>query len=528
VDETSLDRFERLPAIDALRSALRAAFGLELTLVSARGPRAHERGGVMTAPSTCCRSVLFSREGFARCDAFYRGLGATSAESAAGCHLGLAALSVPVIVEGDLVATVVASGFVATSLASVPPPDPAVVGASLRALDPSVTDVSSLIRALPEVRGDRVVAVRAILRVAAEEIADAEARERKRARGVQRTSVAGAFGLVGGSPAMREVFELVRRVSDSDASVLVLGESGVGKELVARAIHENSPRSKGPFVAQSCAAISDETLESSLFGHLRGAFSGALRANEGLFGAASGGTLFLDEVAEMSPAMQVKLLRVLSDGSYLPVGATSPRQADVRVIAATHHDLPAMVQRGEFRQDLFYRLHVLALRVPPLRERVGDLDALLAHFVARTPGAPETLSAEARRCLERYGWPGNVRELGAEVARWAVVAAGEAEVRPEHLSPAIRDAGGFSTGASAARVEPEASPPAEEPAVARPAADTITVGASGTLAAVVESLERELLTRGLARTGGNRTQLARELDISRTTLNERLKRFGLG
>ncbi len=520
VDETPLERFERLPAIAALRATMKAAMKLELVVTSPEGPSAHARGGVMAASSDCCRSVLFSREGFARCDAFYRHLGERDGETAGPCHLGLAAVSVPVIVEGEVIAAVAASGFLATSLAQVPPPDPARLARELLALDPGVTDAGELVRKLPQVRGDRIDVVRAILRVAAEEIADAELRERKRTRG-RAGDAPGAFGILGQSPAMREVLELVRKVQGSEASVLILGESGTGKELVARAIHEHGARSKGPFVAQSCAAMSDEMLESALFGHVRGAFSGALRAEGGLFGAAHGGTLFLDEVAEMSPAMQVKLLRVLSDGSYSPVGATNARRADVRVIAATHRDLQAMVAEGRFRQDLFYRLHVLAIRLPPLRERAGDLPILLEHFQRQTPRVPLAIQPEAMRCLERYGWPGNVRELAAEVARWGVVAGDEEIVRPEHLSPEVRDAGGF------ARARQSMLPPSEQAATEAPAAPARTPstkepgrGGRGARAQHPRARPR--------RTGGNRTQLARELDISRTTLNERLKRYGLG
>jgi DNA-binding NtrC family response regulator len=510
VDETPLDRFDRLPGVAVARAILKRAMKLELIVTSAAGPVAHARGAVMAAPSECCRSVLYSPTGFARCDAFYRSLGTRDAETAGPCHLGLAAISVPVIVDGEVVAAVVASGFLATALSNVPPPDPGKLARDLLALDPNIVDAGRLIRDLPQARGDRVDVVRAILRVAAEEIADAESRERKRVRGVS-ADAPGAFGILGASPAMREVLELVRRVHASEAPVLVLGESGTGKELIARAIHDHGARRGGPFVAQSCAAISDEMLESSLFGHVRGAFSGASRSEGGLFGAASGGTLFLDEVAEMSPAMQVKLLRVLSDGTYMPVGATAARRADVRVIAATHRDLSALVSGGAFRQDLFYRLHVLALRLPPLRERAGDLPLLLAHFQSKTKDAPIAIHADAMRCIERYPWPGNVRELAAEVARWGVVAAGEEIVRPEHLSPNVRDAGGFvGRRATAEIVAPT------------------TVEHVGTLASAVEALERSILEQGLARTGGNRTQLAKELEISRTTLNERLKRYQLG
>jgi two-component system response regulator HupR/HoxA len=490
----------------------------------------------MVGSSEVCRNALFSRDGFERCDAHYRALARDEAAESEGpprervstCHLGLGCLSVPAD-AGDGAILVVASGFSAVGLEGTPPADPSALAHALAALDPSLRDAMEPVRRLPVLKNDRIAAVQAILRVAAQEIANEAEDELRRltpretgvvGRGegarpiassrddIAAPSLPGLFGIVGASPRMRTVFDLVRKVAASDANVLVVGESGTGKELVARAIHDHGTRRGKPFVAQSCASMSEELLESTLFGHVRGAFSGAVRGSEGLFGAARGGTLFLDEVAEMPLAMQAKLLRVLSDGSYLPVGAVHPKRTDVRVLAATHRDLSGMVARGEFRQDLFYRLHVLAIELPPLRARTGDLKPLLDQFVAQTRDAPGRVSATAMRCLEKYGWPGNVRELRAEVERWAITAQGSPEVGPEHLSQPVREAGGYGGGA-------------EDDAIL--AASTGT----GTLEQAVEALERALLARGLERTGGNRTQLARELAISRTTLLERLKRFGL-
>ncbi|GAB4196653.1 MAG: hypothetical protein OHK0013_04040 [Sandaracinaceae bacterium] len=513
-DLETLERFERLRGVQVARAILKDAFGLELFVVSADGPLAHARGGVIVGSSEVCRTVLFSREGFARCDAHYRTLASASAEQARPCHLGLGCLSVPAPV-GETTLHVVASGFSAPSLEGCPPVDPRALAHALAALDPSLRDATEPVRRLPVLQSDRVAAVRAILRVAAQEIANEAEDELRRLAPRPRSDASptvpppqpGLFGIVGASARMRVVFDLVRKVAASDANVLIVGESGTGKELVARAIHEHGARSKQPFVAQSCAAVPDDVLESTLFGHVRGAFSGASRGSEGLFGAARNGTLFLDEVAEMSVAMQAKLLRVLSDGTYLPVGAVHPRRTKVRVLAATHRDLAAMVARGEFRQDLFYRLHVLAIELPPLRERTGDLKILLDGFLAATRDVPTRVSATAMRCLERYAWPGNVRELRAEVERWAITAQGAAEVGPEHLSQPIREAGGYG-GADGS------------PIVAAAAG-------TGTLEDAVQALERSLLERGLERTRGNRTRLARELAISRTTLLERLKRFGL-
>jgi two-component system response regulator HupR/HoxA len=503
-----LGRHERLRGLAVARAILRDALGLELTLVDRGGPLAHQRGGVMAGSSEVCRTALFAREGFERCDAFYRALGEGDAEERRCCHLGLTAVSTPVRVDDVVVGHVVASGFVDPRSTSTPPPEPGELARALAGLDPHLVDPSDPVRRLPVVAGDRVRLVRAALRAAAQEIGAEEEDERRRLRRGGAGDGPGLWGIVGASPPMRELFDLLRRVVRSDATVLIAGESGTGKELVARALHEHGPRAGGPFVAQSCGAVPDDVLESTLFGHVRGAFSGAIRASEGLFGAAHGGTLFLDEVGEMSPAMQVKLLRVLQDGTYLPVGATSPRQADVRVVAASHRDLREMVQAGTFRQDLFYRLHVLTTRLPPLRDRPGDLRLLVEHLLGQVDGAPPRVGEAAWRCLERYAWPGNVRELRAEVERWTVAAAGEPEVGPEHLSPAVREAGGYagSGGAEAAAA----------------------AAGEASLAEAVEALERAIIARGLERTGRNRTQLAKELGISRTTLNERLKRFGMG
>ena len=492
MEPSTLERWERLRGVEMARRILDEGFGLPLLLLGPEGPAAHARGGVLRALSDPCRVALFTREGFARCDAFYRGL-----ESGTHvCHLGLHAFVEPVRVEGVIVAHVAVSGF-----ARGDEPSRAELFDSLRTLDPSV--VPDRLRRLPIV--DEGHPVHAVLRAVAAEIAAHEA-ERRRREPERGGGAPGMWGIVGRSPQMEAVFPLLSRLAASNATALVLGESGTGKELVARALHEHGPRAAAPFVAQNCAALPADLLESALFGHVRGAFSGASRSSAGLFGTADGGTLFLDEVGDMSPALQVKLLRVLQDGTYTPVGATAPRRADVRVIAATHKDLGALVEEGSFRADLFYRLHVLPLVLPPLRDRVGDLRLLVEHFQQEL-GGPPRVSDAAWRCLERYRWPGNVRELRSEVQRWQLLAGDAREVTPELLSPAIRDAGGY------------------EPLQTR-AAQAAARG-EGTLAAAVEALERAVIERGLRRTGGNRSRLAKELQISRTTLAERLKRYGL-
>lgn len=480
-----VERWERLRGVEVARDILRDAFGLSLAFVGPEGPIKHRLGGVMESSSEVCRALLFTREGFAACDAHYRG------EPGPECHLGLSVFVEP-IAEQDV--RVVASGFARDA----DTPDRAALLEKVQAYDPNAGP--DVVRSLPIV--ERSGPVRAILRSVAAEI---EAHEAERKARLQ-SDGKGMWGILGRSPQMDAVFELLPRLAQSDATALILGESGTGKELIAQALHQHGRRSHAPFVAQNCAALPDDLLESTLFGYVRGAFSGAARSSEGLFGAADGGALFLDEVGDMSAALQVKLLRVLQDGVYHPVGSTKAKRADVRVIAATHKDLAELVEEGTFRQDLFYRLHVLPIRLPPLRDRVGDVRLLVRHFRGETDVGARVSDA-AWECLERYRWPGNVRELRAEVQRWQLTAADSEVIGPEHLAAPIRDAGGYSAFEGAAAVA--------------------AVRGEATLAEAVEALERAIIQRGLERTDGNRTQLARELGISRTTLAERLKRYGL-
>ncbi|MEZ6186155.1 MAG: sigma 54-interacting transcriptional regulator [Planctomycetota bacterium] len=249
-------------------------------------------------------------------------------------------------------------------------------------------------------------------------------------------------GLLTGDAAMLEVFQIVENVARTDATVLVRGESGSGKELVARAVHAESERAAGPFVAVNCAALAPSLLESQLFGHVKGAFTGAVNAHEGLFRRAHGGTLFLDEVAELPLDLQAKLLRVLEEGELTPVGGTRPLPVDVRVVAATHRSLRAEVRAGRFREDLMYRLRVVPLFIPPLRERRGDVELLLWRFVAQHnrhgPRRVERVAPEAMRALLDHPWPGNIREL-KNVVQYAFAVGRGAELLLSELPPEFRE-----------------------------------------------------------------------------------------
>jgi two-component system, NtrC family, response regulator PilR len=313
-------------------------------------------------------------------------------------------------------------------------------------------------------------------------------------------------GIIGRSSRMRELFQLLETVAGTSSTVLITGETGTGKELAARAIHHNSPRRNHRFVALNCSAIPETLLEAELFGHVRGAFTGAVANRQGRLEQAHKGTLFLDEVGTMSPALQAKLLRVLQEREFERVGESHTVKIDVRVIAATHSDLAKMVAEGSFREDLFYRLNVIPVVMPPLRERREDIPLLVQHFLERLAGEsgkpPVTVSQEAIRRLMAYTWPGNVRQLENVIERALAFSRGRTQLDVADLAPEIQN-------------------------------DAAPSDASGVwlpdegidFASYVETVELSLIRRSLERTQGNKRQAARLLNLKRTTLIEKLKRL---
>ena len=310
--------------------------------------------------------------------------------------------------------------------------------------------------------------------------------------------------LVGHSPAIIEVMKTLARVAPSQASVLIMGETGTGKELIARTIHQYSERADRKFVAVNCSALAEGLLESELFGHVRGAFTGAAGARPGLFREADRGTLFLDEIGDISPGLQARLLRALQEHEIVPVGSEAPVKVDVRVLAATHRDLAALVREGKFREDLYYRLNVVTLEIPPLRERRQDVPLLIDHFLrvlaARHGRGPVAVDAEAQARLLAYDWPGNVRELNNVLER-ALVLAAQDVIGPEHLPDEVR-----GDGHVAAASVPDAGESGPPPSL--------------------EEVERKHVLRVLEYTGGNRERAAGILGISRRTLTRMLQRWG--
>ena len=308
-------------------------------------------------------------------------------------------------------------------------------------------------------------------------------------------------GVIGKSRAMKGVYDLLGKVVDSDATVLLSGETGTGKELLARSIHKEGPRHGNSFVAVNCGAMTEQLLESELFGHRKGSFTGAVSDRPGLFESANGGTLFLDEIGETSAALQVRLLRAIQEGEIRRVGEDRDRKVNVRLVAATNRDLKEEVEKGDFREDLFYRLNVFPITLPPLRDRKEDIPELALHFLGKKndgeSAGPQGFTAHAMDALGAYEWPGNIRELENEVERATLLCGGEQRIDITHLSERIGSAGG-----AAARVPRQ-----------------------GKLKDVLAQVEREMILQALEENDGNRTRAAEALGMSRWGLVQKVKAY---
>ncbi|PQJ96591.1 nitrogen regulation protein NR(I) [Chromatium okenii] len=325
--------------------------------------------------------------------------------------------------------------------------------------------------------------------------------------------------IIGEAPAMQEVFRAIGRLARSHITVLINGESGTGKELVAHALHRHSPRSERPFIALNMAAIPRDLLESELFGHERGAFTGAQARREGRFEQADGGTLFLDEIGDMPAEMQTRLLRVLADGAFYRVGGVAPLRVDVRIIAATHQHLETLVQQGRFREDLFHRLNVIRIHLPALRDRREDIPLLMRHFLAQAAielsCEPKVLQPTAIEQLQRLDWPGNVRQL-ENTARWLTVMAAGKQIHAEDLPPELNPLLAETTDDEA-----------WEPALRRWARQRLTQQQEALLDTALPTFERILIQVALEHTAGRRQEAARRLGWGRNTLTRKIKELRL-
>ncbi len=509
-----------------LKDIIRKWWHVELAFADAKGyVLDHAEGKVIPPNNDFCRLALFSKEGFRRCNESVkvardklRGQAKARRSIVHECHLGFDLVACPVVLDGEMAGFIFVGGAVSTPMSPI---QGTTLLAKIRELNTGGTDLDRALERVPVMTKPELDHLQDLLEFGANEIQTyhAEVTSRERERESLQLELGNQFrfeNIIGNSRAMQGVFRLLEKIIPSDSTILIHGESGTGKELVARAIHHNGPRAKQAFVVQNCSAFNDNLLESALFGHVKGAFTGAIKDKKGLFEIADGGSFFLDEIGDMSPALQVKLLRVLQEGTFTPVGGTEQRQVDVRVIAATHKDLQRMVERGEFREDLYYRINVIKVVIPPLRERMEDLPILCEHFLKKhfrgKTGKPPPLSDEAMLAFQRYPWPGNIRELENEIERLLVLGGDLEDLPMDLLSARVRDAAGAPLAANGS---------------ARPSADGSGPVAQGALKDAVEALERDMIRQGLVRTHWNKSQLAKELGISRSNLIMKVERYGL-
>jgi len=482
--------FDELPDVAIARDLLRRWWGLDLGMVDASG------AGYVRTSHAACETVQGAVR--AACDGVMSQIAAELAASRSGepvvreCHAGLFVIAAPVRGARGLAGVVYASGARAAATTVE------VAAERLGAIVGSPDEARAMAASVPVLDDADLARVRDLV------VSAAAAVERAQPSVIMPTTFHHPFTeIVGDAPAVREVVKLLTKVVKSEATVLIHGESGTGKELIARAIHYHGPRAKKPFVVQNCSAFNDNLLESALFGHIRGAFTGAVKDQPGLFQVADGGTFFLDEIGDMSAALQVKLLRVLQEGTLMPVGGTKPVKVDVRIIAASHKDLIAMAAHRQFREDLLYRVNVLKITVPPLRDRVSDIPRLAQFFVTKhwraakgsAAAAPPRLSQGALARLVAYAWPGNIRELENEVERMLVLAGDAPELTVQMVSPRVA-----GTSHAAGRA----------------------------LRDVIATAEAGAIVAALGRHAGDRDSAAQDLGISRSYLDARSAALGLG
>ena len=514
---------------------VREFWGLELALADEKGYVIdHADGKIVPSQNEFCRRALFSKEGFKRCNDSVAVLADRLAsdlkkpketESTATvhqCHLGFELVGHPVVVENSTLGFVFAGGGVRQNKKI-----------NQQELIQRLRDFSEVTLGNPQKMIDEIPALSegdisklsGLVKAAAEWVG--RAFKEQSATGLHEIpssnkaadpKIASPFPeIVGTCPSMQKVYSLLKKIVRSESTVLIHGESGTGKELIARAIHYHGPRADKPFVVQNCSAFNDNLLESALFGHVRGSFTGAVKDQKGLFEVADGGTFFLDEIGDMSASLQVKLLRVLQEGTLTPVGATKQSTVDVRIIAASHKDLTKMVEEGRFREDLYYRVNVLRVDVPPLRDRHEDLEELISFFLQKHykgEDDPPRLSIEAMELFKKYPWPGNIRELENEMERLNVLAGGSKLLPLELLSPRLL--------AATEKLEAAAKVGGAPQKNGKNGAEKIS-----TLKEIIERVEAEAIKQGLIRTHWNKSQLAKDLGISRSNLIQKCSHYGL-
>ena len=507
------DEFDKLHVIRSLRDLVGRWWNIQLNFTDTKGfLRGVPEGRFFNPLNSVCKAVTGDQKGFQSCLGTARKttVDATNSKDSRlfKCHAGFSAISVPIRVNNQYLGCVFGDGFLVEETAAE---QRVLIKSYLERTFPSrARELQAEVDKLPVLTSKEVAYLTELIELVVDEMALANkniADSQKKVADLRKElgTRYGFDSMIGKSGAMQSLYRMLERVAPSEATVLVQGENGTGKELIAKALHYNSQRKGKKFLLVNCGAFNENLLESELFGHVKGSFTGAIRDKKGLFEEADGGTLFLDEIGETSMAMQVKMLRVLQEGTFTPVGSNEMRSSNARILAATNRDLGAMVKQGTFREDLFYRLNVINVTVPPLRDRREDIPLLVEHFLgsyAKQTNKPvKSLSSHCMEDLLNHEWPGNVRELENEIERLCVLAGDDKEVSNDFLSPRIKDAVAKSPNTQ--------------------------YRLDGKLKEALEDLEREMIRQGLERTRWNKSKLAKELGISRAGLIMKVEKYGL-
>ena len=510
-DQVNWQDFDKLHVIRRLRQLVGNWWNVQVNFTDKKGfLRGVPQGRFFNPINPLCQRITADDRGFKGCMSTVRQTTIEAQSSSkprlSKCHSGFSTISVPIRVGKEYLGCVFGDGFIVSETEME---QKVQIRSYLQKNFRTEKDLEDFVDRLPVLSEKDVSYLTELIEMVVDEILVTHSylSDAKEEVDKLKSELGERYGfdqMIGKSAVMQSLYQLLERVCDSTALVLVQGENGTGKELIARALHYNSKRRKKKFVVANCGAFNDNLLESELFGHVKGAFTGAVKDKIGLFEAANDGTLFLDEIGDTSPQMQVKLLRVLQQGTFMPVGGTETRQSNARVVCATNRDLADMVKKGEFREDLFYRLNVINVTVPALKERKEDIPMLVEHFLARHAKQTKTPVKKAgKACMEKflsYEWPGNIRELENEIERLSVLAGSTEELDAEMLSQRIKDHGGAKYAGY--RVD-------------------------GKLKDALEELERSMILEGLKRTRWNKSRLAKELGISRAGLIMKVEKYGL-
>ena len=503
--------FDKMHVIRRLKLIIGNWWKVQINFTDKKGfLRGVPEGKFFNPLNPVCKAIVASDKGFARRIDIARKTTVEAMNSKKAqisrSHEGFSVITLPIYVNGEFIGTVFGDGFLVDNTAKE---QKILIKSHLERNFPELKDLLPEVDKLPVLSPKELDYLTELISLVIDEIllmhktlddSETKVKELSKALGERY----GFDQMIGKSRPMQELYRLLDRVCDSETTVLIQGENGTGKELIAKALHYNSRRKNKKFLVVNCGAFNENLLESELFGHIKGSFTGAISNKKGLFEAAHGGTLFLDEVGDTSMQMQIKLLRVLQEGTYTPVGSTEVRASDVRVVAATNKHLLEMVKRGEFREDLYYRLNVINVVVPALKTRKEDIHLLMDHFLDtyahQTKSPKKTIDKSCLEKMMNHDWPGNVRELENEVERLCVLAGANTSIIEDYLSPRIVE--NTKQQFPGLRVQ-------------------------GNLKDSLELLEKQMILDGLERCGWNKSKLAKELGISRAGLITKVAKYEL-